>query len=92
MANYGLGMEKNITKASYYFDMARKEEDVTKYPVFFIKVYNTLNSVIDNGEVVVYVIRFVGRFVCSRINVCVFVLFVLVYLWFYYDLKMQETI
>ena len=92
MANYGLGMEKNITKAGYYFDMARKEEDVTKYPVFFIKVYNTLNSVIDNGEVVVYVMRFIGRFVCSRVNVCVFVLFVLVYVWFYYDLKMQETI
>ena len=92
MANYGLGMDKNITKANYYFDMARKEEDVTKYPVFFIKVYNKLNSIIENGEVIVYAMWFIVRFVFSRINICVLVIFVLVYGWFYYDLKMQETI
>ena len=76
MIRNGLGTTKNITKAEKMFDIAKKYEDLAKYPVNTLRYYEEIKEKIIKGNIKGILKYFFGNFFSSKIGVSVIITFI----------------
>ena len=90
MIRNGLGTTKNITKAEKMFSIAKKYEDLAKYPVNTLRYYEDIKEKIIKGNIKGILKYFFGNFFSSKIGVTVIITFIMFYVMFYFDLRKQK--
>ena len=90
MENFGLGLNKNITKANEFYNISIKYEENSRFPFLIINVYNKFVVLFEEGIIKVLFKKIKNLFFKIGIHSILTIVFCIFYIWFYYNLSTQK--
>jgi TPR repeat protein len=90
MENFGLGLNKNITKANEFYNISIKYEENSRFPFLIINVYNKFVVLFEEGIIKVLFKKIKNLFFKIGIHSILTIVFCFFYIWFYYNLSTQK--
>ena len=90
MENFGLGLNKNITKANEFYNISIKYEENSRFPFLIINAYNKFVVLFEEGIIKVLFKKIKNLFFKIGIHSILTIVFCFFYIWFYYNLSTQK--
>ena len=90
MENFGLGLNKNITKANEFYNISIKYEENSIFPFLIINTYNKFVILFEGGIIKVLLKKIKNLFFKIGIHSILTIVFCIFYIWFYYNLSTQK--
>ena len=90
MENFGLGLNKNITKANEFYNISIRYEENSRFPFLIINVYNQFLELFEEGIIKVLFKKIKNLFFKIGIHSILTIVFCIFYIWFYYNLSTQK--